>query len=706
MKNIIYNIFTLYGISNALAYSNTSLNLSDMVERSFTLNGKTGTGLCEVNLLKYVDCFSSLNKAALGKDLTSLDSSKICPVYEEKCKDFINDTFNYIDCDRKLGEMTKYSVTFNRLYYLTNCIKDSNGNACPITKVVNGEEKLTIKNSGKVLEDSCKDENCNKSFVAMADIIDKNIDNKLLYDQFINFTNDISYKSLALSFRNKKCDSINVITSNKEVFNNAEELYNNIINLFYRLSMGKIPDYSIVLDLVNKSKNFLEGDVSENCLNQFKNYSKCFDSFKYYNEENIENSNDVSKMCKKFEGNDCDKLINDLKSNDIQCNNTNINDVIYKAIFISLRFTYLSACSKTENDKDLCPISNYLQTEHKFEEATKDFLTAITENCENNYCNDKFYIIKDLIKDSNIYDQVIRSDINFDDFFKNLKNHTCKSFKIGLGIFEIIEDVIDLIREIMTSALDSALKLLNGVLPDYSTIRNSIINLNKKFNIFGVNKECLSQVWSYSSCVNLFISDESYNNIHNITSSEVCAIFEDKNCNSFITDLMNTDFKCININNSNEEIYKKIYDSLKFTYLSTCSKTENEDDYCPMVEYMNSNMNITEDNLRDYENALKSTCEDKSCNKSYSEVYKILHEGKEENKEYSTSTAQKREMVISEGEIELDQAIKFLDNNQCIKFSKAMTNQNVDVEDNGFLLTKVNIFTILFITTLTMITLF
>jgi len=253
------------------------------------------------------------------------------------------------------------------------------------------------------------------------------------------------------------------------------------------------------------------------------------------------------------------------------------------------------------------------------------------------------------------------------------------------------------------------MEILIGASPDYNTIRGAVENLNNKFSIFGVNKECLAQVWSYSSCVKLFISEESYADVHNITSTDVCNIFEDKCCEAFVSDLMNTDFKCINENNSNEEVYKKIFESLKLTYLSTCSKTESENEYCPMVEFINSGTNITEIGTKEYEDALKSTCEDTSCNKSYSEVYKILYENNEDENEDNASTRRKRDIVISTAEdIDLEKAIDFLDNKQCVKFAKAMTNQDTGAtQDSGSILSsKVNMPFILLVSVLTLMLLF
>jgi len=200
--------------------------------------------------------------------------------------------------------------------------------------------------------------------------------------------------------------------------------------------------------MINTSRDVEVVDISDSCLNQFSNYKKCFDTFKNYDQEMVQNSKDVNTMCQKFESNDCANLLNDLKTNKVQCDDSYISDSIYRAIFIALRFTYISGCSKTEDNSDYCPISKFLQTDHKLGYVTKDFLTAVTENCENNYCNDEFYNIMDLIKESNIYNDVIPDSFNFDDFFKNLKKHTCKAFKIGLGIFEIVEDIIALIVSI------------------------------------------------------------------------------------------------------------------------------------------------------------------------------------------------------------------------------------------------------------------
>ncbi|OUM68055.1 hypothetical protein PIROE2DRAFT_58343 [Piromyces sp. E2] len=705
---IVYSAYdNIYVWESEKNGNNSYSQYSPAVENGSDETSKIGSGICALKLLKYGECLNSLSMATIGKDLITIDSNEICSIYDTKCKDFIKDTYENIDCDKELGVLTKYATTINRLYYLSFCVKNSEGKACPVTNIIKGEQ-LTTKNSSELFEESCKDENCNKSFVAMTEIINKNIDNTLMYDQFIGFTNNISYKTIAKSFRENKCDSINFIYTNNEIFHNVEDLYSDIVNLFYSISIGEIPDYSSLLNMINVSNDVKKIDLSNNCLNQFNNYKNCFDSFKNYDKETIQNFKDVNKMCQKFESDDCANLLSDLKSNKVQCDNSYINDIIYRSIFIGLRFTYISACLKTEDNKDYCPISKFLQTDHKLGQVTKDFLTSMTENCENNYCNDEFYNIMDLIKESNIYNEVIPDDFNYDNFFKNLKKHSCKAFNIGLGIFEIIEDIFGLIGEIISSVINTGMELLNGVSPDYTTIKDAVKSLDKSFNIFGINKNCLAQVWSYSPCVKLFISDESYKNVHNITTTDICNIFENTSCNSFVNDLMNTDFKYINKESTNEEIYNKIFESLKFTYLSTCSKTDNNEKYCPMVEFMNSGINITEAGISDYENALKSTCEDTSCNKSYSEVYKILHENKEEKKEYDDSTINKREIIISEEDIDLEQAIDFLDKKQCVSFAKAMTNQDITAtqDSSGLLSIKVNIFTILSIVGLVMISLF
>jgi len=218
MKTILFCIVIVYNILNAFAFNNSTFDLSSILGGGSDQNGKTSTGLCALHLLKYVDCYSNLSKATKGRDLTTIDSSEICPIFESKCKDFISDTYDNIDCDNEYGVLTKYATTLNRLYYLSFCVKDTEGNNCPVTNIIKGEQQLTASNSKEVFEDSCKDDNCNKSFVAMTEIIDKNIDNSLLYDQFIGFTNNLSYKAIAKSFRDGKCDSIDFITSNREIF--------------------------------------------------------------------------------------------------------------------------------------------------------------------------------------------------------------------------------------------------------------------------------------------------------------------------------------------------------------------------------------------------------------------------------------------------------------------------------------------------------
>ncbi|ORX79755.1 hypothetical protein BCR32DRAFT_294257 [Anaeromyces robustus] len=696
MKNIIISILILC-ISNAIAFNITDFSaILSSISKS--------NSLCALYLVKYNDCINSLAKATNGVDVSEFKSNDICPIFEDnKCKTFVDDIYNKIECDTVMGEVLRYTLTLFRLYYLSFCTTDKNGNSCPITNLIQNK-KLTADETLKILQDSCNDENCNKGYVAMANIIDKNINNKYLYEYLIGFTLNTSIKALAKGFKEGKCATIDVIVSNKDLFVDVEDLYNNIVSILYNISYGNVPNYASILSTISSVQYNVEKEISNSCLNQFKNYEQCFKQFSNYEKNDIKNSSDITDMCTKFESDDCKNLLSDLNSNKIQCDNSYLNDTIYRAIFIALRFSYISACTKTKDNSDYCPIAKFLHTSHKIGETSKDFLTAVTDNCEDTYCSNEFYKLLGLITDSNIYNSVISTDFDYTSFFNKFKNHVCSAFKIGLGIFGLIEDVLKLINEIIISVLHLGNEIVVGLIPDYYSVKEGIENLNKHASEFGINKECLSQVWRYSSCVKLFISDSSYNNIDNITTTDICNIFDDKNCEPFVNDLLNDDFKCIDVSNSNENIYKKIHETLKLTYLSTCSKTNN-DEYCPVVEFMNTGTNITEVGTDEYKKALKSTCEDTSCNKSFSDVYKIIYENDNENK---SDSRKRREIEIStEDNDYLPTAISLLENKKCAGFANVMALKDANAATDGSTLSvKINVFSILMLTAITMVILF
>jgi len=207
MKFIFYNLIILC-ISYALA--------SDSTE--FTVEIKKNNALCILQITKYAECIASLNKATEGKDVSELNSDTMCPVFEsKKCSSFVEDTYNNIECDATFGEITKYTYTYFRLYYLAFCTKTTGGKVCPFTNLIT-TSSITAEQTNKSLQESCEDKNCNKAFVTMAEIIDKNITNKYLYEYLISFAMNNSYKALARSFSENKCSSIDFITSNRDLF--------------------------------------------------------------------------------------------------------------------------------------------------------------------------------------------------------------------------------------------------------------------------------------------------------------------------------------------------------------------------------------------------------------------------------------------------------------------------------------------------------
>jgi len=382
MKYISIGVLILC-ISSALAF-----NLTDIT--SLFNNNKNKSGLCGIRLLSYANCITSLTKATEGKDVSELESGDICPVYETtKCSEFVKDMYDGIDCDTSLGELTKYTLTLFRLYYLSFCTKTTDGKSCPVTNLIK-ETTPTIETINKNLQDSCEDKNCNKAFVAMTNIMDKNISNKYLYEYLIGFTMNISYKALGRSFSENQCSSIEFITSNRDLFYGVEDLYNDFINIIYQLSFGNVPNYSGILSIISKIQNTIdkEKQASEQCFNQFNNYSECFKQFEDYEKTSVSSSSDVTNMCKKFDDNSCSSLLSDLKSNNVNCSDSYVGDTIYRAVFIALRFTYISACSKTKDNTDYCPIAKYLQTSHKIGDITKDFLQSVTDTCNDSYCNE------------------------------------------------------------------------------------------------------------------------------------------------------------------------------------------------------------------------------------------------------------------------------------------------------------------------------
>jgi hypothetical protein len=689
MKFIFYNLIILC-ISYALA--------SDSTE--FTVEIKKNNALCILQITKYAECIASLNKATEGKDVSELNSDTMCPVFEsKKCSSFVEDTYNNIECDATFGEITKYTYTYFRLYYLAFCTKTTGGKVCPFTNLIT-TSSITAEQTNKSLQESCEDKNCNKAFVTMAEIIDKNITNKYLYEYLISFAMNNSYKALARSFSENKCSSIDFITSNRDLFYGVEDLYDNIINIIYQLSFGNIPNYSEILKMISKAQISIDKniDASEKCFNQFNNYSKCFKLFQNYESSKVASSSDITNMCKKFEDDDCSNLLSDLENNNINCSGTYASDTIYRAIFISLRFTYISACTKTENNKDYCPIAKYLQTSHKVGEITKDFLQAVTDNCNDNYCSDEFYKLTDIITESNIYNAVISTEFDYKSFFNKFKKHTCNTFKIGLGIFEIIEDIFSLIHQVVASVLDLGIDIIKGLTPEYENIKDGIEKLNKNTNIFGINKECLSQVWRYSSCVKLFISNDSYKDVKNITTSDICSIFEDKNCEAFVSDLLSEENKCISSSSNHEQIYKKIHETLKLTYLSTCSKTEDSDEYCPVVDFMKDGNITSEVDIKEYKEALQNTCEDITCNKSFTEVYKIIYDTSKETLEEQST--RRRDVSVNGNveisadiDIDLSEAINLLENNKCTSFAKLMVKEDSN-SSAGELATKISLISI------------
>jgi len=221
--------------------------------------------------------------------------------------------------------------------------------------------------------------------------------------------------------------------------------------------------------------------------------------------------------------------------------------------------------------------------------------------------------------------------------------------------------------------------------------------LNKNTNILGINKECLGQVWRYSSCVKLFISSDSYKDVKNITTSDICNIFDDKNCEAFVSDLLTEENKCISSTSNHEQIYKKIHETLKVTYLSTCSKTKDNDEYCPIVDFMKNGNTTTE--AKEYKEALQSTCEDVTCNKSFTEVYKIIYDTSKEALEQQST--RRRDVSVNANvevsasiDIDLSEAIDLLENNKCTSFAKFMTKEGSSASA-GELTTKINLISIL-----------
>jgi len=203
MKIILISLLIIC-IAKSLAF-----NITDFTNIFTNNNDKTSCGL---NILKYTECISKLSKATKSIDINEIKSDEICPVFEDKkCTTFVNDSFDNINCDGQLGELTKYTLTLYRLYYLTYCYKSDNGDACPISKMLK-EKTLTLENTSKYLEEQCKDSKCNKSFVALCNIMDKNISSKQVYKSLIGFSIDKSYKSIAKSFSEGKCNNINFIS--------------------------------------------------------------------------------------------------------------------------------------------------------------------------------------------------------------------------------------------------------------------------------------------------------------------------------------------------------------------------------------------------------------------------------------------------------------------------------------------------------------
>ncbi|OUM61518.1 hypothetical protein PIROE2DRAFT_62460 [Piromyces sp. E2] len=352
---------------------------------------------CEVEYNKYSECMMELSEMITSLH-TSNDIRKMCNIFSStKCERIVNDIyspksncFNTISSSQPNISDYFYGISMIsvKLQYLTYCVKDPQGNMCPLSEMmtVNYEMETTDdeendktdnendKDDGKdtddifdspeelkVIADDCRISTCNFRM--------------LLIKKYYEYLQNVLGSDEAISGDNVIMFIDNYLEGNCSGIDNSDSSL----------------DTGIISSKSNSNDNdLINGNPTDACTAEVKKYQKCLSSFDPL--EKIDSKEDINMFCSVMDAEPCKEFIDDINKSESACVSIQkpyLLDILSGGVTVAVRAQYQLYCAKDSSGK-VCPVTqllldNYGQID-KLSEITPQQLEIITSDCKDSSC--------------------------------------------------------------------------------------------------------------------------------------------------------------------------------------------------------------------------------------------------------------------------------------------------------------------------------